>query len=106
MHSHHLLLPPLYFFICDILYFRETAEWVWLQGSEQVGGGDSPGTCTQMALGTLGRWGTAQCAGRHRYICEMDVTGKISVSLKNTWSIDMQAVWCVQASWETKAQAE
>lgn len=70
--------------------------WVWLQDSDQEGvvqsqspiwqdkDDDSPGECTQMALGTLGRWRKAQCAGQYHFICEMEVNGEIFVSLKDT----------------------
>ncbi|AWP17296.1 putative polycystin-1-like [Scophthalmus maximus] len=67
----------------------KTTVWVWLkrlggEGSEQAGAvkpgsparwaGASEGGCTQMALGTLGHWRRAQCAGRSLYLCEKDVT--------------------------------
>ena len=39
--------------------------------------GGSEGGCTQMALGALGQWRRAQCAGRYFYLCEKGLTGKI-----------------------------
>ncbi|XP_027144915.1 polycystin-1 [Larimichthys crocea] len=65
--------------------------WVWLKGSggegsdqvglvEQVspawwtGGSESQGVCTQMTLGTQGRWRKAQCAGQYLFLCEKDIT--------------------------------
>lgn len=73
--------------------------WVWLkgsggEGSDQVGvvepvspawwtgGSESQGGCTQMALGTQGRWRKAQCAGRYLFLCEKEVTGKTVISLE------------------------
>ncbi|XP_070847293.1 polycystin-1 [Chaetodon trifascialis] len=69
----------------------KTTVWVWLRGfsaevSDQVGvvepvnpawwagGSESQGVCTLMALGTLGRWRKAQCAGRYLFLCEKEVT--------------------------------
>ncbi|XP_063338226.1 polycystin-1 [Pelmatolapia mariae] len=67
----------------------KTTVWVWLQDSDQEGvvqpqspiwwdkDDDSPGECTQMALGTLGRWRKAQCAGQYHFICEMEVNAPL-----------------------------
>lgn len=73
--------------------------WIWLKGSGE-GGSDQPGVvepsspawwsgrsesggrCTQMALGTLGQWRRAQCAGQYRFLCEKELTGEIFVSLQ------------------------
>ncbi|XP_038592316.1 polycystin-1 [Micropterus salmoides] len=69
----------------------KTTVWVWLkgsdgEGSDQVGvlkpagpswwagASESQAVCTQMALGTQKRWRKAQCAGRHLFLCEKDVT--------------------------------
>ncbi|XP_044035256.1 polycystin-1 isoform X2 [Siniperca chuatsi] len=69
----------------------KTTVWVWLKGSggdgsDQVGdvepvspawwagGSESQGGCTQMALGTQGRWRKTQCAGRYLFLCEKEVT--------------------------------
>ncbi|XP_067432834.1 polycystin-1 [Thunnus thynnus] len=68
----------------------KSTVWVWLKGSGgglgQVGGVEpvspalwdrgieSQGVCTQMALGTLGQWRKARCAGRYRFLCEKEVT--------------------------------
>ncbi|XP_049915502.1 polycystin-1 isoform X2 [Epinephelus moara] len=68
-----------------------TTVWVWLkgsgeEGSDQVGvvepvspawwtgGSESQRGCTQMALGTQGRWRKAQCAGRYLFFCGKEVT--------------------------------
>ncbi|XP_034426558.1 polycystin-1 [Hippoglossus hippoglossus] len=67
----------------------KTTVWVWLkglrgEGSESAGAvepvsparwaGGSEGGCTQMALGALGQWRRAQCAGRYLYLCEKGLT--------------------------------
>ncbi|XP_037611724.1 polycystin-1 [Sebastes umbrosus] len=67
----------------------KTTVWVWLkrsggEGTDQVvesvspawwaRGSESQGGCTQMALGTQGRWRKAQCAGRYLFLCEKEVT--------------------------------
>ncbi|XP_051273916.1 polycystin-1 isoform X2 [Dicentrarchus labrax] len=69
----------------------KTTVWVWLkgsggEGSDQFGvmepvspalwarGSESQGGCTQMALGTKGRWRKSQCAGRNLFLCEKEVT--------------------------------
>lgn len=84
--------------------------WVWLkgsggEGSDQVGvvdqvspawwtgGSESQGVCTQMTLGTQGRWRKAQCAGQYLFLCEKDITGKkrtpkTHVHLKHSLSVD------------------
>lgn len=69
--------------------------WVWLKGSKEAGSdragivepsspvwwtglSESAGGCSQMALGTLAQWRRAQCAAQHRFLCEKELTGKIS----------------------------
>ncbi|XP_039991901.1 polycystin-1 [Xiphias gladius] len=67
----------------------KTTVWVWLKGSEGYlseqaevvepvspawWAGVSERGCTQMALGILGQWRRAQCAGRYFYLCEKEVT--------------------------------
>ncbi|XP_047466063.1 polycystin-1 [Mugil cephalus] len=49
----------------------KTSVWVWL-GGERLG--ETQEMCTQIALGTQGRWRKAQCAGRYIYLCESEVT--------------------------------
>lgn len=85
--------------LCFRVRFRKTTVWVWLkrsggEGTDQVvesvspawwaGGSESQGGCTQMALGTQGRWRKAQCAGRYLFLCEKEVTGKTFIPLENT----------------------
>ncbi|KAK9530722.1 hypothetical protein VZT92_012210 [Zoarces viviparus] len=61
----------------------KTTAWIWLKRSggeesdpvsEPVSPAWSQGRCAQMALGTRGRWREAQCVGRHRFLCEAEVT--------------------------------
>ncbi|KAI4797834.1 hypothetical protein KUCAC02_024815 [Chaenocephalus aceratus] len=63
----------------------KTTVWVWVKGSggdgsdrkdviEPVIPVESPGECTQMALGTKGQWRKSQCAGRYLFLCEQEVT--------------------------------
>ncbi|KAM6897519.1 polycystin-1 [Xenentodon cancila] len=68
---------------------QESTLWVWMQrlageGNDRFGEPQSPvrwnkdgtsqGLCPQMALGTLGRWRRAKCAGQLHFICETHVT--------------------------------
>ncbi|KAK1881223.1 Polycystin-1, partial [Dissostichus eleginoides] len=63
----------------------KTTVWVWVKGSggdgsdqkdvmEPVIPVESPGGCTQMALGTKGQRRKSQCAGRYLFLCEKEVT--------------------------------
>ncbi|XP_034415177.1 polycystin-1 [Cyclopterus lumpus] len=62
----------------------KTTVWIWLKRSDQAaepvspawwaGGREGRGACAQMALGSRGRWRDAQCVGRHRFLCEKEVT--------------------------------
>ncbi|XP_068439233.1 polycystin-1 [Clinocottus analis] len=79
--------PELQNFVHDS-FPAKTTEWIWLKrsrggGSDQAepgspawgaGGGESRGGCAQMALGTRGQWRDTQCVGRHRFLCEKEVT--------------------------------
>ncbi|KAK1881874.1 Polycystin-1 [Dissostichus eleginoides] len=62
----------------------KTTVWVWVKGSggdgsdqkdvmEPVIPVESPGGCTQMALGTKGQRRKSQCAGRYLFLCEKEV---------------------------------
>ncbi|KAK5850448.1 hypothetical protein PBY51_001328 [Eleginops maclovinus] len=75
--------PELQEFIHHSFPVKSTV-WVWLKGSGGEGADqtgvmepripeDSPGGCTQMALGTLGQWRKTQCAGRYLFLCEKEV---------------------------------
>lgn len=74
-----------------LFLFSESSVWVWLKGSGGEGPGqvgdvepvsaalwdsESQGGCIQMALGTLGQWRKARCAGRYHSLCAKEVTGK------------------------------
>ncbi|KAF3853208.1 hypothetical protein F7725_013896 [Dissostichus mawsoni] len=63
----------------------KTTVWVWVKGSggdgsdqkdviEPVIPVESPGGCTQMALGTKGQRRKSQCAGQYLFLCEKEVT--------------------------------
>ncbi|KAG8008965.1 Polycystin-1, partial [Nibea albiflora] len=82
--------------------------WVWLkgsggEGSDQVGvverawwtgGSESQGVCTQMTLGTQGRWRKAQCAGQYLFLCEKDITKSLpSVSSYLTGLVLMTGIY-------------
>lgn len=64
-----------------------SAPW-WAGGSESQGG------CTQMALGTQGRWRKAPCAGGYLFLCEKDVTGKTQrhTLMQNTLTVCMDTI--------------
>lgn len=56
-----------------------SATW-WAGGSKSQEG------CTQMALGSRGRWRKVPCAGRHLFLCEKDVTGTTQTASMGTES--------------------
>ncbi|XP_054860443.1 polycystin-1 isoform X2 [Amphiprion ocellaris] len=67
----------------------KTTVWVWIQRLEgerpeqdgvvepQRWDRGSQKVCSQMALGTLGRWRKAQCAGRYLFLCKKEISDSL-----------------------------